>query len=284
MPTFEFLRLSLSVPTIGDLAKDYDRQEPDLTRKEFLAEVFSKRHDFFYSGRLYTYMPFPIKIAGQDTFAGFIGKPVEELVNDGPDNFFALTPSNHYKAAFLAADISERRQIIAFERGHDIGSSHRIISSMIEHYVKERKGFSWYSDVEYMSLEESFWHAAKKYRGQITELSFEFYPPNGLEGFDEFKKFDRLAKQQANGKSSEYSIKNPDGSVAPEGEFVEDAVEYASEGPGKITMKRGNKTLFNSRDAKRTKDVPESIMPRQGEGERFKILELLTYLFSDKND
>ncbi len=283
MPTFEFLRLSLSVPTIGDLTKDYDRQEPDITRKEFLTKAFSERLDFFYKKKMYSYVPIPIKINRQDTFAGFIGKPVEELVNDGPDNFFALTPSNHYNAAFLAIDVSESRQIIAFEKGHDVGSPHSIISAMLEHYVKKRKGVSWYSDVEYISLEENFWQAAKKYRGQITELSFEFYPPNGLEGFDDFKKFDRAAKQQANGKSSEYSIKNPDGGVTPEGGFVEDAVEYASEGPGKITMKKGNRTLFNSRNAKRTKDVPESIMPRQGEGERFKILELLEWLFGKKD-
>ena len=143
--------------------------------------------------------------------------------------------------------------------------------------MRERRSISWHTDIEYKSSESDFWVAAKRFKGQITELKFEFFPPNGLKGFDKFKEFDRLAKQQANGQSSEYSIKNPDGAVLPEGEFVESAVEYASEGPGRILLKQGRRTLFNSSQAKRTTDVPEPLMPRQGEGA--KILGIVSFLF-----
>lgn len=281
MPTFEYLRLSLSVPTIGDLAREAQRNEPDATRREFLTEVFSSRHDFFYSGRLYTYVPFPESCQGPDIYAGFVGKPVEELVNAGPEELFALTKSKHYKASFLAIDVSPDQQVMAFEKRQDVGSSQRITAALLESHVTRRKGFSWHTDVEYLSTEKDFWMAAKEFRGQITEISFEFYPPNGLKGFDKFKEFDRIAKQQANGQSSEYSIKNPDGAVAPEGGFVESAVEYASEGPGKITMKSGRKTLFSSRQARRTKDAHESLMPHQSEPT--KILGLISYLFGKRN-
>ena len=159
------------------------------------------------------------------------------MVNSGPEKLFALTKTNHYKAAFLAVDVSEDQQVVSFEKRQDVGSSQRILQAMLEEMVRERKGFSWHTDVEYISSEKDFWLAAKEYRGRITELSFEFYPPNGLKGFEKFKEFDRLAKQQANGQSSEYSIKNPNGTVLPEGAFVESAVEYAAEGPGRITLK-----------------------------------------------
>jgi len=282
MPVFQFLRLSLSIPTIGDLAKEDHRSEPDATRREYLTEAFSHRRDFFYSGRLYTFVPCHAEIQGPTIYSGFIGKPVVEMVNSGPEQLFALTKSRHYKAAFLAIDVSEDQQVVAFEKRQDVGSAHRILRAMLETVVRERKGFSWHTDVEYLSSEQDFWLAAKEYRGRITELSFEFYPPNGLKGFEKFKEFDRLAKMQANGQSSEYSIKNPDGAVAPEGDFVESAVEYAAEGPGKITLREGRKTLFSSRQAKKTKDVPETIMPRQSE--QSKILGLIVWLFGKKDE
>lgn len=282
MPTFEYLQLSLSVPTIGALAEDGERHEPEVDRQAYLTEVFSLRRDFFYSGRQYTYVPAPPDVQGPDVYAGYIGKPVEELVNAGPDELFALTKSKHYKASFVVVDVQAERQVVAFERRQDVGSAHRILEALFESVVRERKGFSWHTDIEYKSSEKDFWHAAEEYRGRITELTFEFYPPNGLLGFDKFKEFDRIAKHQANGQSSEYSIKNPDGAVRPEGEFVESAAEYAAEGPGKITMKEGRKTLFSSRQAKRTKDAPEGLMPRQSEPA--KILGLITFLFGKEKD
>ena len=282
MPIFQFLRLSLSVPTIGDLAKEKHRSEPDVSRRDYLTAVFSRRHDFFYSGRQYTFMPCPDETQGPNIYSGFIGKPVVEMVNAGPEQLFALTKSKYYKASFLAIDVSEDQQVIAFEKRQDVGAAQRIIQSMLDEVVRKRKGFSWHTDVEYISSEQDFWIAAKEYHGRITELSFEFYPPNGLKGFEKFKEFDRIAKQQANGQSSEYSIKNPDGAVVvQEGGFVKSAVEYAAEGPGKITLKEGRKTLFSSRQAKKTKDVPETIMPRQSE--QTKILGLIAWLFGKKD-
>lgn len=281
MPVFEFLRLSLSIPTIGDLAKEDKREQPDISRREYLTEAFSHRRDFFYSGRQYTFVPCPNETQGPNIFSGFVGKPVVEMVNSGPEELFALTKAKHYKAAFLAIDVSEDQQIVSFEKRQDVGSAQRILQAMLEAVVRTRKGFSWHTDVEYISSEQDFWLAAKEYRGRITELSFEFYPPNGLRGFEKFKEFDRIAKQQANGQSSEYSIKNTNGAVLPEGPFVESAVEYAVEGAGRITIKEGRRTLFSSKQARKTKDAPEIIMPRHSE--KSKILGLIGWLFEKRN-
>ena len=280
MATFEFLRLSLSIPTLGKLALDEQRREPNTTRKDFLAEAFSSRRDFFYSGRLFTFMPGPPETQGPDYFTGYIGKPVEEMVNAGPEQMFALTASKHYRASFVAIDTRPDQQVVAFEKRADVGSAQRILEAMMEAFVRERQSLSWHTDAEFLSSAKDFWSAAREYEGRITEISFEFFPPNGLEGFEKFKKFDKLAKQQANGQSSEYSIKNPDGAIKPSGEFVEEAVEYASEGPGRVQMKEGRKVLFSSRQARKTKDAPEQLMPRQGEGS--KILGMIGWLFGTK--
>ena len=282
MPKFEFLRLSLSIPTIGDLIKEDQRKQPDQTRRDFLTCLFSRRQDFFYRGRQFTYMPFPDDLQGPDAFAAYIGKPVEDFVNEGPEHLFALTKQKHYKASFVAVDVSPTEQLVAFEKRDDVGSARPILEAMFEHYVQQRKGYSWHTDVEYLSSQLDFWKAAKEYQGRITELSFEFLPPNGLKGFEKFKNLDRLAKDQANGQSSTYSIKNKDAAISPKGDFVESAVEYASEGPGRIIMKEGRRILYNSKRSKKTKNAPESLMPRQGEGS--KILGLIPFLFGKRDD
>lgn len=232
---------------------------------------------------MYSYVPIPTKINRQDSFAGFIGKPVEESVNAGPEQLFALTKSKHYKASFVAIDVAEDQQMIAFEKRHDVGNSRNIIDAMLHSYIRDIKGFSWHSDVEYLSSKKDFWRAAKEHRGQITELSFEFYPPNGLAGKKAIKDFNTMVKEKTNSQTTKYSFKNPDGNVFPDGDFVEGAVEYASEGPGRITMKKGNKTLFNSRQGRQVKEVDESVVPRTGDSDRLKFLEFFDWLFGKKD-
>lgn len=46
MAVFELLRLSLSVPTVGPLLEDRDRDEPQISREEFLRGLFSEKREF----------------------------------------------------------------------------------------------------------------------------------------------------------------------------------------------------------------------------------------------
>ncbi|MGR3813259.1 MAG: hypothetical protein ACU0AU_04130 [Cognatishimia activa] len=277
MAKFQFLRLSLSVPPVGPLNLVDKNEEPRIVREEYLRNLFSNRFDFFHSGRLFSFVPSPSNQAGQPFLAGFIGKQVEEMVQSGPEELFAVTRNKHWKASFVAIDVRSHEQVVAFEKRQDVGASQAILNSLVESYGRSLETTTWHVDIEYIQRVADFWEAAKENTGIITELVFEFHPPNGLRGFDSFKNFDRIAKQQANGDSSSYSVKNADGGVRPEGEFVESAAEYATEGAGGIKLKSGRKTLFDSRKSKKEDDIPESLMPRQGE--TAKILGLIDYLF-----
>jgi hypothetical protein len=264
MATFEFLRLSLSVPTMGPLDNS-DRREPEVSRKQYIEWLFETRIDFFYRNALFSYVPAESAALPSGCHAGFIGKQISEMENAGPESMFALRPHKTWKAAFIAVNANEGQQFVAVERRGDVGSAHSVIEHLIDARLGQYKGVAWHTDVEYVTQRRGFWAAAEKYRGQITELSFEFNPPNGLKGFDRFKEFDRLAKAQTNSEKSEYALKNKQGAVSPEGEFVESAVEYASEGAGKAVLKKGNKKLYDSRESKKTATIPESLMPREGE-------------------
>ncbi|KZL05528.1 hypothetical protein [Pseudovibrio sp. Ad26] len=280
MATFEYLRLSLSIPTIGDLVAALGREEPEISRQDYLKETFSKRRDFFHRGTKYTYVPIHVDSRDNNFLSGLIGKPVVETVNSGPDSQFALTKSEHYKASFLCVDTAADQQVVAFEKRQDVGSAKPILSSMLEQVIRDRKSFSWHTDIAFISDSNDFWAAVEEYKGQITELKLEFYPPNGLRGMDGLRALNKVIVQETNGQSTEYAVKNKDGALIPEGDFVTEAIDYISEGPGSATLKAGKKKVYNSSDARKIKQVPESLMPRQSEPA--KILGLLSLLLGGK--
>lgn len=264
MATFEFLRLSLSVPVIGPL-DNTEETEPIVSRQEYLMEIFGERHDFYHRQSLFSFVPAMTDTLPDGVLAGFIGRQIKGHENAGPESFFALIPHKAWKAAFITIDTNKGEQVISMERRHDVGASHSILDNFFNSKLRDRKAFSWHIDTEYITGTEAFWSAVEKHRGCITELAFTFYPPNGLKGFDKFKEFDRLAKQQTNSEKSDYTLKNSSGGVDPKGEFVEGALEYASEGAGQVVMKSGRKKIYSSRNSKKTDEIPESLMPRQGE-------------------
>lgn len=277
MARFQYLRISLSIPPLGPLHLGEVQQEPDIAREDFLRQLFEKRQDFFHRGRLFSYAPSPTNREGDPFLAGFIGKQVEQAVQGGPDQLFAITKQKYWKASFVAIDVRPDSQLIAFEKRSDVGSADKILESLFESYIRNRKSYSWHVDLEYLQRQEDFWKAAQENYGTITELSFEFFPANGLRGFDKFKELDKIAKRQSNGEKSIYSLKNNDGALKPEGEFIESAAEYATEGAGSIKMKSGRRVVYSSRKTKREEDANEELMPRQGETS--KILGLIEWLF-----
>lgn len=277
MADFEMLRLSLSVPTVGPLLTGAGASEPEISREEFLRGMFASKREFFHGGRLFTYAPSPTNDDRGFILSGFIGKQVEQEFQSGPDNLFAVTRQKHWKASFVTIDVSSESQLLYFEKRPDVGSAQSIILSFVEHYIRDFKGFSWHIDVEYLTVEASFWAAVSEYRGEITEVVFEFVPPNVLQGYDKVKELDKLITAASNSDSSAYVLKNKDGALDPKGEFVEGAVKYSSEGAGAIKIKNGRKVLFNSKKNRRSELVPEELMPR--EGQPAKILGLIARLF-----
>lgn len=283
MAEFEFFRLSLSVPTLGPLLEGEDRQEPSLSRQEFLSTIFSIRRDFPHRGRMYVYAPTP-KDAHQDNkIGGIIGKQVEQVVNSGPESLFAPEILSHWRIAYLGIDLKSDRQIVAFEVKNEIGSGTSLVQSLVESYVaSDRSKIHWHVDINPIVEESEFWEAVKELKGTIKELTFNFVPPNGITGFESFKEFDKLAKRQANASSSAYTLKNEDAALMPSGETVESAAEYTSEGGGEIIIRgERRKILYRSGSRKRLKAIPESLMPRLGE--IAKMLGLLDLLFPNSS-
>ena len=234
MPKFNFVRLSLSVPPLGPLLVDDEpRKEPPLTRYDFLRQAFSERRDFFHRGKLVTYVPGPIEAQQENFMVGYFGKKLSQTVNDGPENLYRRTVAEFHRASVVAIDLRPDRQIVAFERRSDLGEATALLESFFADFSRREVSFSWHVDCEFISEGRDFWVAVNQHRGEITEVIFEFYPANGVTGFDSFKVFDKVAKEASNADRSKYSLQNLDGGLVPSGPVIEDAVEYAHEGAGR---------------------------------------------------
>lgn len=264
MATFEFLRLSLSVPRMGPLDATADSAPSD-SREDYIRYLFSQPHSFFFRLSLFSYVPVSSKLLPPYVLAGRIGKRTEKLKMQGPEQEFVLAPAKEWNASFLVVDVRPDEQVVAIERRTDVGTSHGVLEHFFASKLTEYQKTAWHVDIEYISRSSDFFAVAQRYYGQLTELSFTFHPPNGLRGFERFKELDRIGKDQTNADESEYALKNKKGNLNPKGEFVESALDYASEGAGVTKLKAGKKVVFNSRDHKETLEVSEEMMPRQGE-------------------
>lgn len=279
MPKFNFVRLSLSVPPIGPLLSTLDdRPQPDSSRRQFLSDAFAERRDFFHRGRMVTYVPGPDEAQQSDFIVGYFGKKLSQSVNEGPENLYRRTVAEYHSASVIAVDLRMDRQIVAFEKRSDLGEATALLESFFADYSRRKSSFSWHVDCEFISESRDFWIAVDQHKGEITEVVFEFFPANGVTGFDSFKEFDKVAKQASNADRSKYSLQNLEGGLLPSGKVIEEAVEYSHEGAGRVQLKSGRRILYNGKESRIQREIPEEVMPR--EVEATKLLGLVLLLFS----
>lgn len=251
MPTFEYLRISL--------AKQPDLFDPGLSRQEFLRKVFSRRWDFTYRRRVYTYDPIP---DSGEYIGGVIGREIAELRNDGPDTHWKVIEQRHWPIAYLSLDLAEKEQIAAVQNHQRIGSPYGLLRSLLEHAARAEGLGSWKSSIEYISSASDFWVAAKNYAGRITSLSFVFVPPNMLGAKEAIDDLVKAASEETLSEETELKLKNADGNLVPSGSLVEASVATAAAGGGEITMRAGKKVIFSSSANRRTKEIDSEEIPK----------------------
>lgn len=252
MATFEYLRISLARGQASLF-------EPELTRQDFLREVFTRRWDFTYRKRVYTYDPLPDT---GDYVGGVIGREIAELRNAGPDTHWQLIEQRHWPIAYLTIDIGEKEQVAALQNHGKVGSPRGLLESLLEHATKTERYASWRPAVEFVSSAADFWKAASSHVGSITSLSFSFLPPNMLGAKEAIDDLVRAAAEEANSEETELRLKNSDGNLNPSGPLVEASVSTATQGGGEVTMKAGKKTIYSSSKNRKTKEIENDDIPK----------------------
>lgn len=260
MPTFEYLRISLAKPPPNLF-------NPEITRQDFLRRVFSRRWDFTYRRRIYTYDPLP------DTgeyVGGVIGREIAELRNEGPDSHWNLIEQKHWPIAYLCLDLGEREQIAALQNHQRVGSPFGLLKSLLEHATKSDDFAFWRPNVEYISSASDFWVAAKHYAGKITSLSFIFVPPNMLGAKEAIDNLVKAASEEAFSEETELKLKNLEGNLIPAGTLVEASVSTATSGGGEVTMKSGKKIIYSSSANRQTKEIDSDEIPKPSSVEQIR--------------
>lgn len=251
MAIFEFLRISLAAK--ADLFAD-------LTRQQFLRQAFSRRWDFTYRKRLYTYTPLPRMM--DDIVGGIVGREISEFHNDGPDTHWSIIEQKHWPIAYLALDIGEREQIAAFQNHNRVGSPLGLLESLLEHIARDPSYLGWRPSVEYMASKSDFWKAAETFKGKISALTFTFVPPNMLGAKQAIDNLVKAASAETNAEETELKLRNPGGNLVPAGDLVEASLDTATSGGGEVTMKAGKKTVFSSSKNRTTKEFDADDIPK----------------------
>jgi hypothetical protein len=253
MAIFEYLRISLARPDAPLL------EAMEMSRQEFLREALSKRWDFPYSKRILTYDPTTTD-DGQ-IVGGIVGREIREIDSEGPDEAWKPIELKHWPHALLAVDIGDTEQIAAFQKHGRVGSPRRVLSSLLDHIVKQPAYSMWHPHVEYISSSDDFWAAAKAHAGTISSLNFVFVPPNMLRAKEAIDDLVRAASNEANSEETELKLKNPGGNLVPAGDLVTAAVTTATSGGGEVVMKSGARIIYSSSKNRKTKEIDAEDIP-----------------------
>lgn len=253
MAVFEYLRISLA-KTPAPLF-----EATEMSRQQFLKEALSKRWDFPHQKRILTYDP--ATGDGEDIVGGIVGREIREIDSEGPDESWKPVELTHWPYALLAVDIGEREQIAAFQKHSRVGSPRRILSSLLDHIVRQSAYSIWRPQIEYISSSEDFWAAAKAHAGTISSLNFVFVPPNMLRAKEAIDDLVRAASDEANSEETELKLRNPSGNLVPDGDLVKAAVSTATSGGGEVVMKSGTKIIYSSSKNRKTKEIDAEEIP-----------------------
>lgn len=255
---YQYLRIFLTeVERQPDL---FEEETVRLSRSDYLKAVFTRRIDFMHRKRPFVFIPIGQQEAeGGIICLGRVGREVAELVNRPPEENFADYEATSWRAANLLVDTRSdpTGQKVAHQYRTDVGKGLPIMNSLAEHVNIENRDSGWDIEVNSMTTKEGFWDKVKEYKGELTEVEFEFVTPNVLQIKNKLNKELKQANINENAKKVSVSYKNKDGNLRLDTQEVKDAHEVISEGGGKAKLKSGKKSIYDSSKDEKVKLVDE---------------------------
>ena len=224
------------------------------TRREYLKEIFSK--DIRFLGRT---VPYSYVYIGEtnSVILGRIGRIKAEVINDGPETGFADTTADFWHAANFLIDIdgSSDGQKIAFENSNDVGAPISIMQYLVDYINNKNIDAKWHIDVNTITETKEFWSVVEAYKGRLTELDLTYVAPNIFGGTDETTKALKKLNEKNNVQTTTVKLKNNEGALNPDSEDIHEGIDYIAKGRGKVKMKAGKDTIYDSEEKAVHKEV-----------------------------
>jgi hypothetical protein len=243
---FEQFRLSLRSRGQRTLFGKYE----NLSREDWIKEIFSVEVEFTHYGSLYHYVP-KSPDADSKVLIGRLGRKTFSVKNKPPESGLEEYIDETWRASVIAVDPTEHKdgQKVAMQRLADVGSPlsllPRLIQAFEEHFASDGTPYS--TSINPISNPQEFEKFVAKNKGKITRVTFYLDVPNMFGSEDEYDREMREFRDKEQAQKVKIEISNPDG-IDATSERVKFTAEKAMErGTGKVTAKAmGKNNNFSS--------------------------------------
>lgn len=238
-------------------------EEPDLTREEFLRRIFEREWKFEHYKIPFHYIPASEKKGGQYILAR-IGREIQAVENAPPDQRFKEQLHEKWITDIVVIDPSSHKdgQKLAIERDRQVGTSYSFIKKFADH-VNEALDYPRYKmEISPIFDAETFWNFAEENKGDIVSVTFEFIVPNGLWSTSSNLR-DELAQARETMRAQQVAttIKSQAG-IETDSEQIQEAVQYAESGSGKVKAKTRSGKRFDSTHRGKSTTIIEEVAER----------------------
>jgi len=244
MAIFELFRISLTKRESIQL-KLFSNENKQISRQDFLNEVFSDRIIFFHQSNEFHFIRIN-NLNLKDKIIGKIGRPIVSEENLPPEQGFEEAEHTGWKASIIVIDPAphEDGQKISFQKLRDVGESFALIKSLVKK-INEKKDSIYHIEIEPIFSSRTFWDFVEKNKGEITNIKFNFTTPNMFGSSDELSKELAALRDNEKAQKVELTLKSDDG-LETNTERLKQAVEYAQKGTGEIRAISKNGKRYNS--------------------------------------
>jgi hypothetical protein len=225
------------------------------SRRDYLQATFTTDIRFQYRARNYVYKYFS---QDGDVIAAVVGRVHTATIGGPPEKDFQPEEVPDWGTANVFIDVSgdTEGQKVAMQRAPQMSNPIEIMRALTDHINARDPDTDWVIAVNAISDKKEFWDAVEAHKGEITELDLVFIPPNIWGAKDETEKALKALHQSTNTDEVEVQLKNADGKLVPEGEVMEQSIQYVTKGGGRAILRKGRKKLYDS-ESKVSVETPE---------------------------
>jgi hypothetical protein len=127
-----------------------------------------------------------------------------------------------------------------------VGKPLSLVKALVQRINDTHPGSRYHIEVEPIFDAQSFWRWAAENQGEITSLTFEFVTPNGLWSADTDLKEELAVFHKSIGADVVATTFKSDDGIKIDSKKVQEGVEYAEKGSGRIKARARNNKRFDS--------------------------------------
>lgn len=237
---FELFRLSLLQRDAVELFEDRE-----ITREQYLRKVFGQEIEFLHYATEFHFVPGEFS-ASEDVLLGRIGRAVVLEDNLSPSEGYIESEYPTHRAAVLVLDPRDHPDGQKLALQNRVGKPLSLVKALVQRINDTHPGSRYHIEVEPIFDAQSFWRWAAENQGEITSLTFEFVTPNGLWSADTDLKEELAVFHKSIGADVVATTFKSDDGIKIDSKKVQEGVEYAEKGSGRIKARARNNKRFDS--------------------------------------